>query len=727
MNLELADEDRTARIIWAGHILSYLTRHQSNIRLRGLQLVQAAHEDEEEEKLPDDDQLDSDAATERMACLSWSQESIRFRFLDCAAQLLSPSKGWECALSADIRQFLHTKPQAKDGRKIWHVLKSLARPILDCRTLRDIAIRHPQFQNIHICPVRQRHKTSLRDAYRDEHEVDITFAWNKLAPGGSSLPEAEVLVDFSNKFKSDCGKSFALHAEMQLFMHCESGAAFKKACLLCKSFLEALARPVATRGRRICYPAWGVPPPTSPGTVTALEELGKMLVSRVKSHLADSVRIGKRLVVPAVHQSTILEKRPLKPTLNSSKRQGYKAKSLHLDPELPDAQQYASCNARRLTGAATSFYVRNLRAGLQGLHHLTRGPYSSQQMADEDKPQMIWVFCERKQDPDDGVEYDTAQLHPLLGSDNPFIATCHVNHNPIRGRQLGSSIALWAPKKAGYAVALRFRETFLIDGSSSNRSILASAGIYDAVPHQWRGSVVAMRTTWSELYEDITLADFRHALDYFLSYGTTDTKQSGGDDDDSQGRRPPTTICDAMICCYGERKLHGSERYASVEVPTHHPTRTVGKDGSISPISRRLGMPLRLWKYPDIEAWIDPPGWNRTMGAESSQGAAFLMMETDPKSSGWGLAPIYWNNSLGNVLVIREDEEDLSVDDLGAICRFVRKKLLPMFEDSADFGTAQRTKKEVLLEFMTAGNLDKLKKERAGCSGKDSNSDYGRF
>lgn len=460
--MELAAEDRTARIIWAGHILSYLTRNQSNIRLQGLQRAQAIEDEEEEEEVLHDDQLDSDAATERMACLSGSLESIRFRFLDCAAQLLSPSKGWEyvtatalrerenfveidvarndcfgptrgdwsasvgadsgaveeeyfrkfekymatagpgnhesrtavppsgfesdavaytggridhwvgelrrllhvspdrrgkkkqpspqkdaktwtdfkwllfqgtaestnfrekivdrayrCVLSADIRQFLlHTKSQAKDGRKIWHVLKCLARPILDCRTLRDIAIRHPQFQNIRICPVRQRHKTALRDAYRDEHEVEIMYTWNKLAPGDSSLSEAKALAVFSEKFKSDCGKSFALHAEMQLFMHYESGAALsptldyfgcsKKACLLCESFLGALARPVATRGRHgICYPAWGVPPSTSLGTMTALEELDKMLVSRVKSHLVDSVRVDKRLIVPAVHQSTV--------------------------------------------------------------------------------------------------------------------------------------------------------------------------------------------------------------------------------------------------------------------------------------------------------------------------------------------------------------------------------------------------------------------------------------
>lgn len=150
----------------------------------------------------------------------------------------------------------------------------------------------------------------------------------------------------------------------------------------------------------------------------------------------------------------------------------------------------------------------------------------------------MWVFCERKRNPEYEITYDWASLHPLLGPGEPPIQTIHTNHNATRGRQLGSGIAFGALKKAGYAVDLKFRETFLIDGSLPNRSILASTGIYGTVPYEWCGPVVAMRGIWSELYEDITLADFRHALDYFLSYGTTDTKQSG---DLSQGR-PPTSI-----------------------------------------------------------------------------------------------------------------------------------------------------------------------------------------
>jgi len=97
-DMEPSCEELTARIIWAGHILSYLTRHQSNIRLQGAQQV---NEIEEDEEIGDDQ---DDAATERMASLSGSQESIRFQFLDCIAQLLSPSKGWKNVTATALRE-----------------------------------------------------------------------------------------------------------------------------------------------------------------------------------------------------------------------------------------------------------------------------------------------------------------------------------------------------------------------------------------------------------------------------------------------------------------------------------------------------------------------------------------------------------------------------------------------------------------------------------------------
>ena len=49
------------------------------------------------------------------------------------------------------------------------------------------------------------------------------------------------------------------------------------------------------------------------------------------------------------------------------------------------------------------------------------------------------------------------------------------------------------------------------------------------------------------------------------------------------------------------------------------------------------------------------------------------------------------------MLAIREDREDLAIDDLEAICRFVRKKLLPMFDDTMyGSGGFQWTRQRVL-------------------------------
>lgn len=119
-------------------------------------------------------------------------------------------------------------------------------------------------------------------------------------------------------------------------------------------------------------------------------------------------------------------------------------------------------------------------------------------------------------------------------------------------------------------------------------------------------------------------------------------------------------------------------------------------------------MPLRLWKYPDIDNWIDPPEWAGNGAADSNPNAAFLMMEADPKKSDWGWSPRYWNGDLGNVLAVRADEKDLAVDDVKMMCYFARNKLQPMSEDAMGSGIVVRTKQEVL-DFVTWRNMMALR------------------
>ena len=89
-----------------------------------------------------------------------------------------------------------------------------------------------------------------------------------------------------------------------------------------------------------------------------------------------------------------------------------------------------------------------------------------------------------------------------------------------------SGIAFFSQVKSGYTVKLSFREAGLMDCSTINRSIPASVGASGMItaPYPWCGPMIAMRETASEIYEDITLADFRHTLDHLTSYGTTETK-----------------------------------------------------------------------------------------------------------------------------------------------------------------------------------------------------------
>lgn len=322
---------------------------------------------------------------------------------------------------------------------------------------------------------------------------------------------------------------------------------------------------------------------------------------------------------------------------------------------------------------------------------------------------MIWLPCERKVDDDgygDRTTYEIVNPHPHLGPDRPLVGTMRIEHNPIRNRNLGSGMVYWSPRKDGYSVSLKFREAFLEDGSAVNRSILTSVGTSGITPHQWCGPIVAVRETPFEFYEDITLADFRHIIDYVISYRTTEVRESAS----YQEGHLSTRIRGVKICCYGEIRHHSSEPYVSVDVPRAHPTRLTYGQGAVSPISKLLGMPLKLWKYPAIDAWNHPPAWGQNMAGASNENAVILMMETDPEKPGWGWAPLDWNLDLGNVLAVRLDDKDLAVADVRIICYFVRQKLQPMFEDAMGAGYVSRTKQEVL-NFITWENMVKCRDE----------------
>ncbi|KAI4860214.1 hypothetical protein F4820DRAFT_437501 [Hypoxylon rubiginosum] len=661
---------------------------------------------------------------------------------------------YDCVSSTEVHFVLHVAFKPQIASKLWAVLKYLSRPIADCRLLRQITSRLPKFRDVRISVAPLVPKTSIKPKYK----VDITSAWTQLASTPPSPSDLKAISGWNERFKRDCVRASSLHAEIQLFDYLQKDTAStlvtpyfgcsKKSCLLCEDLLHALSPPIATRGRHgICYPAWGVPRSNSDETLIALTDLEMNLVSRIKAHLHNSkIGLGAR-APPQVAQSSIVTglsgltiqelQRREDQAVSAKQEEDSRIEQRRIveghnvvDQPSVDFEPYDSCvmcnkmPAMLCQRCRSCYYCsRQCQKSDYPSHKLLCRDFANQSPrpspshkrailfpVERTKPKLIWMLCTlRYSSEDDGFEpqpFETINARAYLGPDEPWVETQHIEYNPKRNRRLGSGMVYFARRKAGYSIALKFREAGLVDGSAINGSLLESLGALGRFEHPWAGPIIAIRELPSEIYEDITLGDLRHVLDHVVSYNTTEVRES-----DNRSQTHSSTIARGVkICCYGEIKLHGSDPLVLVDVPRAHPTRLAYSEGDVSPISRLLGMPIRLWKFPDLDRWLHPPGWEENLCADSNQNAAFLMMGADPDKPDWGWAPLYWNIDLGNVLAVREDGRDLDLDDMRAMCYFARKKLQPMMEDAMGLGLVRRTKREVL-GFITRENMEKCRGE----------------
>lgn len=216
-------------------------------------------------------------------------------------------QAYKCLNFLQFRDLLSHAFGPQLGSKLWSMLNFIARPLIDCRLMRTLATREVQFQNCKISLVTPKPRMTLDVKY----VVGITEAWNRLGLLGST-PES--LSARSRMFKKTCAKSFTLHAEMQLVLHCTDGYAphptlnyfgcSRKTCLLCEIFLGALPNPIATRGRHgVCYPAWAVPGSRSSTIQVAIESLEKNLIARIRGVVQGSMHGGQKHTAPNVVQS----------------------------------------------------------------------------------------------------------------------------------------------------------------------------------------------------------------------------------------------------------------------------------------------------------------------------------------------------------------------------------------------------------------------------------------
>ncbi|KAJ5310348.1 uncharacterized protein N7443_002809 [Penicillium atrosanguineum] len=647
-----------------------------------------------------------------------------------------------------VRQFFANTFGTQAGLKLWSKLNFIARPLVDCRLLRSIAAREQQLRYCKISLVLSKPKTTLETI----DVIGIFEAWEQLGLGPTPEPVFRRLHSFSQMFETACAESFSLHAEMQLVMHYEERCAprptlsyfgcSKKTCLLCETFLGAFPSSIATRGRHgVCYPAWAVPGSNSGAVEFAIERLEKSLLARIRGILNDLMHPRQKSHAANVMQSGMVSNFSHL-TLEEWKQreqdvQRFKDKQtiqrndlLIIEGITPNTKpKYrpldnfepkdccVMCNTspgiQCVQCRSTYYCSRDCKKSDFPSHSLLCKQFAIQPdrpspehkraiffPVESDKPCLIWVPCTRQYDEEDGIGWTWIDPYPYLGTDKPLKGTMRIEHNPVRCRNLGSGLARFAPCQEGYCVSLIHRDAYLKDGSTTNRSISASvmASCTSTIPHEYRGPMIALQEIRHGHYADITLADFRHLMDYLTSYRKTHVRESVPD----LLHRAPTTFRGVKICCHGEEKVHGSEPFVSVEV-TRANQSSLGS-GSISPISVCLGMPLRLWKDPDTEFRHNPPGWEGGTMAYSNPNVVFLMMETNSSKDEWGWAPMYWNSKIGNVWAVREDGQDLAVKDVAMMCNFARRKLQCMFEEVMELGSSSVNRQRVL-GFITWDNM----------------------
>ncbi|KAF3397907.1 hypothetical protein F1880_006246 [Penicillium rolfsii] len=213
---------------------------------------------------------------------------------DVHSRSLLVQQAYNCLNSTPIRELLSDTFGDQGDLRLWNKLKFIARPLVDCRLLKSIAIREPRLRNCKILLVSSESNTILETKRR----LGIFQAWERLGLDTIPGPVFQKLDPCSEEFEEACAKTFSLHAEMQLVVHYEERRArwptldyfgcSKKTCLLCETVLRALPTPIATRGRHgICYPAWAVPDSKSGDVQVAVQRLEKGLVARIQRVVSD--------------------------------------------------------------------------------------------------------------------------------------------------------------------------------------------------------------------------------------------------------------------------------------------------------------------------------------------------------------------------------------------------------------------------------------------------------
>ncbi|KAJ7494388.1 hypothetical protein B0H11DRAFT_1717360 [Mycena galericulata] len=135
---------------------------------------------------------------------------------------------------------------------------------------------------------------------------------------------------------------------------------------------------------------------------------------------------------------------------------------------------------------------------------------------DSDAPRFVKLGCEMYSDAEDeeflgpGFMHHRADLDPYMGP-----------HNNTLYKSTDISTLGYTGPPLGYTLSLRWRDTFLVDGSRVNRSIIKLTN--GKANHPWAGNIIAYRvdepTSMVARCQDAKAEDLAALAAYFVDYG----------------------------------------------------------------------------------------------------------------------------------------------------------------------------------------------------------------
>jgi hypothetical protein len=204
-----------------------------------------------------------------------------------------------------------------------------------------------------------------------------------------------------------------------------------------------------------------------------------------------------------------------------------------------------------------------------------------------------------------------------------------------------------------------------------------------------------------EAFQDITLADLRHAVNYFSRRNYLFKSEEVNP---FVIRTPSDWIKGVRVSCSGDMKFMGKKKYRQVEVRRNHP---IFQDHDICTISRQMDFPLLVKSEAIAPEWQGKIHRGMLFDPYENRAVRLLMFNADIEDTlKWGMVDLKWDNGMDKTaLIARKDFKDLTPQQLEALVEFIEREIdLAMISED---GIMPRKEREAVVEvYMKSSKFD---------------------